>query len=271
MKELQLTAINIYPVKSLAGIPLGSSQVESRGLKFDRRWMLVDEENVFITQRKYPVLALLKTKLTETFLEVSNESYGTLRIYFEETSERSSEVIIWESTCQALEVSNKANEYFSGYLNKEVKMVYMPESSIRYVDQSYSINNEIVSFADAFPLLLIGEGSLNDLNSRLIDPVLMDRFRPNIVVNTSVPFEEDNWEEFSIGNANFRVVKPCSRCVMTTVDQKTGLKGPEPLRTLASYRSFDNKIWFGQNVLCLGGESQIKLKDTITIRSKRHF
>jgi len=269
LEELTLTEINIYPIKSLGGISLKTGVIGDRGIQHDRRWMLVDKENTFITQRKWAQLALLKVALHEDHLEVFNKDHGSLKVGLNETTKIESKVTVWESTCSALEVSKDANNYFSSYLNTSIRLVYMPDSNLRYVDKNYANNNEIVGFADAFPLLLIGEGSLNDLNAKLENPIPMNRFRPNLVVNTSVPFDEDNWIEFSIGCANFKAAKPCSRCIMPTIDQNTGIKSSEPLKTLSSYRNFNNKIMFGQNLLFLGGDRNLNLNNRLIVKSRK--
>jgi uncharacterized protein len=136
----------------------------------------------------------------------------------------------------------------------------MPDTTSRAVDRRYAPEGQMVSFADAYPFLVIGEASLADLNSRLEIPVPMNRFRPNLVFSGGTPFCEDGWRDFNIGDQPFRAVKPCARCIMTTIDQQTTTKNAEPLRTLASYRKQDNKVLFGQNVIWMGK------KDKATIR-----
>jgi uncharacterized protein YcbX len=146
-------------------------------------------------------------------------------------------------------VSEDAAEWFSEFLGISCKLVAMTERSIRPVAKEYAVNNDVVSFADGYPFLLISEATLDDLNSRLATPVPMKRFRPNLVVKGCEPFAEDTWKEIQIGDAKFYVVKPCARCTIPTVDIETGEKGVEPLRTLATYRNFENKVLFGQNLL----------------------
>lgn len=270
-ENLLLTEINVYPIKSLGGISLKNSIIEERGLALDRRWMLVDKENKFLTQRTNPILSLLKVKIVEGGLEVSNMEHGSISFEFGETTGKTCKVVVWDDTCTASEMSDRVNSYFSSLLGEEIKLVYMPDESKRLVDNKYAKAGEIVSFADAFPCLLIGEGSLTDLNSRLEIPMPMNRFRPNLVVNTSVPFDEDLWEEFSIGSANFAGVKPCARCVVTTIDQATGKKGAEPLKTLAKYRSINNKVMFGQNVLYKGGSREIEVGDEVMVVRRKNI
>ena len=139
----------------------------------------------------------------------------------------------------------------------------MPPSTKRKLKPKYAVNGESVSFADGMPFLLIGQASLDDLNSRLDDPVSMNRFRPNLVFAGGSPFQEDEWDTIMIGNARFKITKPCARCVVTTVDQQTGQKSKEPLATLATFRNVDGKVMFGQNMLLLGGD-RVQIGDQIT-------
>lgn len=268
-ENLVLTEINIYPIKSLRGISLQKSRIGVRGLELDRRWMLVNKENVFITQRTNPLLSLAKVSVTNGGLNIDIENYGSISFEFKERIDAFLKVKVWDDVCDAFVVSRKVNDYFSSYLGEEVKLVYMPDDTKRRVDSRYAKNEEIVSFADAFPYLLIGEASLNDLNDKLEVKIRMNRFRPNFVVNTSVPFEEDLWMDFSIGSANFEAAKKCARCVVTTIDQSTGKKGTEPLKTLAKYRAVDNKIMFGQNILYKGGNTEVNIGDEVKIVSSR--
>ena len=173
-------------------------------------------------------------------------------------------VTIWDDCCEAQHVSGEADKWFSEKLDFSCRLVYMPESTKRKVDSSYAIDNDITSFADDYHILLIGEASLQDLNSRLEKPLPMNRFRPNFVMEGGMPYEEDTMEQFSINDINFYGVKLCSRCIVTTTDQETGIAGKEPLKTLATYRGFNNKVLFGQNVLC-GGEGMIKIGDEIRV------
>jgi uncharacterized protein YcbX len=140
----------------------------------------------------------------------------------------------------------------------------MPDQTQRLIDVTYANNNEITSFSDGYPLLLIGQASLEDLNNRLAEPVAMNRFRPNIVFTGGTAFQEDNMKAFEISGINFYGVKPCARCVITTIDQSTGLKGKEPLKTLSTYRSRNNNIYFGQNLL-YNGTGSLKIGDRINL------
>ena len=252
-KTLIVQDIFIYPIKSLGGIRLSEAVVEEKGFQYDRRWMLVNEEGVFLSQRDYPQLALLQVELGVNELVVfrKNEKEKLIQVPFEMANGPEIMVTIWDDQVLGKVVHPEISTWFSDYLGKEVNLVVMPESSHRKVDRRYAVNGESVSFADGMPYLLIGQESLNDLNSCLEVPVPMDRFRPNIVFAGGTPFLEDSLRKIKIGEVEFQIVKPCARCVMTTVDQKTGGKGKEPLKTLSSYRTINNKVYFGQNVVAL--------------------
>jgi uncharacterized protein YcbX len=252
---MYLSEINIYPVKSLKGISLQKAKIERRGLQFDRRWMLVDEDNKFFTQREFPKMATLSTEILENGLQVSENENNKILIPFETDSEETARVKVWSSFCRAKVYKNSINEFFRDTLQTNCKLVLMPEETQRKVNYFYAVQkDDHVSFADGYPFLLIGENSLADLNARLENPVPMNRFRPNLVVSDSEPFAEDGWKKIKIGETIFHGVKPCARCVMTTIDQTEGVKtGVEPLKTLASFRipkrSIRQKILFGQNLI----------------------
>jgi uncharacterized protein len=251
---MNLSEINVYPIKSLGGIALKSAVVENRGLQFDRRWMLVDVNNKFLTQREFPKMAAVNVEITKSGLGVSSAD-RSLEIPFEVEAEETKVVKIWSSRCRAKIYEKSINDWFSDVLQIDCKLVSMPEETTRKVNYFYAVHKEdAVSFADGYPVLLIGEESLNDLNLRLETAVPMNRFRPNLVFDGGEAFAEDGWKQIKIGAAIFHVVKPCGRCVMTTIDQANGEKqGTEPLKTLASYRipkrSVKRKILFGQNLI----------------------
>lgn len=267
---MKLFEINIYPVKSLKGIGLQESSVEGRGLRFDRRWMLVDENNRFLTQREHPKMALFETTLHGGQLEVSFNGSG-LPVPTGE-ADGQVDVEIWKDTVTVSAFGQNINRWFSDILGTECRLVAMPETTRRTVNSEYAVrpDEDIVSFADGYPFLLIGEGSLADLNSRLDKPVPMNRFRPNFVVSGSEAFAEDTWKRIRIGEAEFHVVKPCARCVITTVDQATGEKtGKEPLKTLSSYRSVGGNVMFGQNLIAEKSGGTVRVGDEIEVLELR--
>jgi uncharacterized protein YcbX len=258
---MYLSEINIYPVKSLKGIPLDSAVVEQRGFEHDRRWMLVDSHGTFMTQREFPAMAAIKTSVTDGVLTLANGS-GQISAPVDREPGEMIDVSIWnDGGLSAVVADAEVNEWLSRHLDTDCRLVRMPLSTSRAIDANYRTTpDDVVSFADAYPFLLISEGSLADLNSRLKTPVPMTRFRPNLVVNGSEAFEEDSWKRIRIGSNEFHVVKPCARCVMTTVDQVSGEKdGKEPLATLSQYRNREGKVLFGQNLIAetLGGTVRV--------------
>lgn len=244
-----LTQLNVYPIKSARGIAMNSAMLSDRGLQHDRRWMLVDSSGMFMTQREFPRMALIAVSVGEDSLTVSAPGMPQLHIPLTVDRVTSQRVIIWNDTVDGVPVSEGADEWFSSFLERTCQLIFMPEPAHRLVDRNYARNLEIVSFADAFPLLLISEASLHDLNGRMAAQLPMNRFRPNLVVSGCDAYAEDTWQRIMVGELGFQVVKPCARCAITTVDQETGTRGDEPLRTLASYRKREGKIYFGQNLL----------------------
>jgi hypothetical protein len=255
----KLTEINIFPVKSLSGYSVKSAVVTDRGLKYDRRWMLIDENGKFITQRSMNNMALLRAEVKGEVVELSSKiSNEKITFNVNQETDKNIEALIWDDIVSTNQVSELIDEWLSDTLNIKCSLVYMPEDSKRMVDYKYSLNNDITSLSDAFPFLIIGEESLNDLNSRLTKKICMDRFRTNFVFSGGNPFDEDKWKKIQIGNIFFYPVKPCSRCVVTTIDPETGYKENEPLATLSLFRKENNKINFGQNMLHSGiGEINI--------------
>jgi len=251
MMNYKLSELNIYPVKSLGGISLQSCEVTDRGLKHDRRWMIINEEEKFITQRTHPQLALIKTKINHNKLILSHktEDISPLVIPINSKITETTIVNIWDDLVTALLVGKYADEWLSDLLDYKCRLVFMPDETERFVNRSYAAQNEIVSFADAYPFLIIGQSSLDDLNSRLEEKLPMNRFRPNFVFDGGEPYEEDNWKRFKIGEVIFEAVKPCSRCTTTTVNQDDAGKNDEPLKTLATYRMVNNKVIFGMNLI----------------------
>ena len=262
---LIVSKLFIYPIKSLGGIPLSSATVTDRGFQYDRRWMLVDEQNIFITQRSFPQLALLQVSLADDGLLVQHKITGdAISIPFKPESTATSMVQIWDDTCLAQFVSDTADKWFSQILSITCRLVFMPDTSNRKVEEAYAVNNEITSLSDGYPFLLIGQSSLNDLNSRLAEPLPINRFRPNIVFTGGQAFQEDRLKQFTINNIDFYGVKLCARCQITTINQDNGVIAKEPLKTLTLYRRKNNKIYFGQNLLH-HGEGIVQVGDEIIV------
>lgn len=269
MNKFYLTDIYIYPIKSLGGIRLEQAIMEDEGLQYDRRWMLVDQEGTFITQRKHAQLSMLQVQIKNDRLYVSHKVNEELEISFklDENTGKRIKVTIWDDAAVGLEVSKLVNDWFTAYLQFEVRLVRMCADEKILVDPGYASNGEIKSFSDGYPTLLIGQSSLDALNEKLADPVRMNRFRPNLVFSGGAAHVEDHFKTFFLGHIHFSAVKPCARCVLITVNQETGIKGKEPLKTLAGYRTFNQKIMFGQNLLHKG-TGLIKVGDELKAESQ---
>jgi uncharacterized protein YcbX len=263
---LQISELYVYPIKSLPGIPLQQARVTERGFEHDRRWMLVDENNLFISQRTNPEMTQLLVSIESSGLRVTHKTKNdSIAIPFQTApaqEQDSAAVTIWDDTCTADFVNNEVDEWFSLMLGMKCRLVYMPENSRRTVDQRYAPEDAITSFADGYPFLIIGQASLDELNNRLSEPLPMNRFRPNIVFTGGAPFGEDMMAHFVVAGVNFYGVKLCARCVMTTINQDDASKGKEPLKTLATYRRKEQKILFGQNLIH-DGQGLITVGDSI--------
>jgi uncharacterized protein YcbX len=249
-----ISRLYIHPIKSLAGIRVDAFSLTDRGPAHDRRWMLVGADGEFMTQRRHPRMVLLHTALEDGALVVCEQGdpHDSLRIPAVPEAGESLQVRIWDDVCTALHPFMNASAWFSRKLDMDVRLVYMPDSSHRAVDADYAPGGAITSFSDGYPLLLIGEASLDDLNVRLSVPVSMERFRPNIVIAGAEAYAEDGLVDFSIGDIRFSGVKRCARCVLTTIDPATAMGGKEPLRTLSGYRTVEGNVMFGMNLLHVG-------------------
>jgi uncharacterized protein YcbX len=255
---LTLQEIYVYPIKGLGGVRVQQAVAEPRGLRYDRRWMLVDAQGVFLTQREHHNLALLQCALTGDELVVRHKNGGGQALHLPlnpGTGHDRMQVRVWDDVVPAVPVGHGADQFFSTHVKMPVRLVYMPDDSRRAVDPHYA-PDDIVSFADGYPYLLIGQASLDDLNARLALPLPMNRFRPNLVFSGGTPYQEDTFKDFKIGTVAFRGLKPCARCVVTTIDQQTAALGKEPLRTLATYRKDGNKINFGMNCVLQPGQGE---------------
>jgi uncharacterized protein YcbX len=246
-----ISQLFIYPVKSLGGIEVPAARLTDRGFQYDRRWMLVDASNHFLTQREYPAMSLLQTSIEDDNLVIyhKNDLSDKLRVPLHPAPAECVAVKVWDDQCEAQFVGEIPDNWFSEKLAMSCRLVYMPELERRKVDVKYAIDNDITSFSDGYPLLMIGQASLDDLNSRLEQTLPINRFRPNIVFTGGLPYAEDTMEHLVINGIDLFGVKLCARCVLTTIDQSNGIANKEPLKTLAGYRMANNKIYFGHNML----------------------
>jgi uncharacterized protein len=266
MTTITLSSIYIYPVKSLAGIQVASWPVVKTGFMYDRKWMLIDSERQFLSQRRLPRMALIKTALTDCDLILSAPGMDNLTLSLEAVAEENIESTIWHDQVDTLAVSNLADEWFSHFLNIQCKLVCLPETTIRPVNPEFGKPDDQTALSDGFPFLLISENSLLALNKAMQLNLAMTRFRPNLVVSGCSSYAEDAWREITIGSISLRLPKPCSRCSVPTIDPETGETNKEPLTTLNHLRKWQNKVYFGQNalhnecgVLSVGDHVQINL------------
>ncbi len=263
---IQVSQLYIYPIKSLGGISLTSVNITDRGFEYDRRWMLIDENNHFLTQREFAAMALIQVEVKENGLKVFHKANKNDFIIVPFTPSKNERVKtnIWEVPCNPLLVSDEVDGWFTKVLEVNCRLVYMDDDTQVPVDERYSINNSLTSFSDGYPVLMVSEASLMDLNNRIGEELPINRFRPNLVISNTEAFEENTMEEFEINGINFYGVKPSARCVVTTIDQNTAAKGKEPLKTLATYRSMNNKIYFGENVIA-ASTGIVSVGDNITV------
>jgi uncharacterized protein YcbX len=256
--QAAVSALYVYPVKSCRGIAVQAAEVTQRGFAHDRRWMIVDENGVFITQRQVTELCLVETALEQAEHGADRAERGVLRLSapgqgsvllpleYEHGEERS--VRVWRHDGLGVRHA-EGSAWISQVLEREGSLVYMAERHERPVDPEYGRSEDRVSFADGFPFLVISEASLADLNQRLASPIGMLQFRPSIVVSGVPAYAEDHFARMRFGDLHFRGPKPCSRCVVTTIDPATATRHKEPLYTLARYRNSDGNVLFGMNLI----------------------
>ena len=266
---MKVEALIIYPIKSLQGIKVPKAKILEKGFQYDRRWMLVDENGKFITQRKHPLLSHFLVTIINDQIEVNHPSKGSILIplILQQTNEE--EVTIWDDSTIGYAAAKEINIWFTEAIGMKCSLVFMPENGKRQVDPSHVNIETTVSFADGYPYLILGQSSMEDLNSKMVTPLPIDRFRPNIIFSGGIPYEEDQWNSLKIGNVDFQGIKPCVRCVFTTIDQTTGKLGKEPLKTLNTYRKVGNGVIFGLNAIPLS-TGTIRRGDVIVVKSKRN-
>ena len=253
---LQLSALHVYPIKGIAGLSVSEAEVLPRGLRGDRRWLLVDADNRFLSQRELPIMSQIRAEAVGDGWRVSAPNQASLTMQ-PPTAQDRLEVTVWSDTVSAQLADATAHAWFSTALGQPVRLVYMDEAAQRPVDPDYSQPGDQVSFADAFPLLIANEASLADLSQRIGEPLSMARFRPNLVISGAEAWAEDDWQRLRIGEVEIDLVKPCSRCQVTTLDPSTASAHPrsEPLRTLATFRKQGGKVMFAVNAIARNGGS----------------
>jgi uncharacterized protein YcbX len=248
---MRLSAITRYPIKSCRGIDVDRAPVTLRGIEDDRRWMIVDGASRVVTQREAPRLALVAVDLGGGMLRAhvpSSPEHAAISFPARLDEGERIAVAIWRTTVDAI-VHRAASEWFSSFLGRGVRAVYMPDDVRRPINPRFARDGDAVSFADGYPLLLASESSRRDLDAQMPAPLPMSRYRPNVVLDGAPPWIEETFRAIRIGAIPFRVPKPCERCVITTIDPETAIAGKEPLRTLASYRRRGGEVLFGVNLI----------------------
>ena len=248
MTSVEVSALTIYPVKSCRGIAVTDMSLGTIGPEWDRRWMLIDRHNKFISQRQYPAMCLISTHVDNGILRLTAKDMKDVYVNAP-LAQAALTVNLWDEAVSVLDCGDEAAQWLAEVLAIDCRLVFMPDSCRRLVDPEYARNSDLVSFSDGFPLLLISEESLLELNNHLPAPVEMNRFRPNIVVRGCDAFAEDSWKILRIGDVRMSVVKPCSRCVMPSIDQQTAKRDSAVLHALAAFRRKNGAVYFGQNLI----------------------
>ena len=252
---MQISALYTYPVKSCGRLSHAEIELDARGPVWDRRWMVVDSEGKFLTQRELPPMALIQPAFQGAELSVNAPGMPEMCIPLEPDRLVACQIQVWNDFCKAWDEGNHIATWVSDYLKVNARLVRIADDFVRPLDMRYARRPGQTGFADGFPLLIASEESLAELNRHLIgrgkEAVPMHRFRPNIVIAGGEPFAEDTWSTVQMGEVLIDVVKSCARCVMTTVDPATGtiLDVAEPLATLNTFRKQNGKVMFAQNAV----------------------
>ncbi|MCK5831408.1 MAG: MOSC domain-containing protein [Methylococcales bacterium] len=264
MTQAILSDIYIYPVKSLSGIKVSTWPVNEKGLLHDRKWMLIDSNNQFLSQRRVPKMVLIKTQIEDKTLILSTSISGSISLPLNPENGDAINTTIWKDQCLAKTTNQKVDQWLSNFLDIECKLVYQPDTTIRPVDPDYATATDKVNFSDGFPFLIISEASLISLNQEMNLQLPMERFRPNLVITNCEAYSEDSWRGIQINNIGFRLPKPCSRCSIPTIDIETAQTNKEPLTTLNRLRRWNNRVFFGQNALH-NNEGELSTGNTVEI------
>ena len=244
-----ISQLFIYPIKGLGGISVQSARALEAGFEHDRRYMIINDENVFISQRQLPEMALFLTKIDDQQLILTYNDHQ-ISFDFGDTYGESFAASIWNDTAHVIEVRRELNDWFSECMQMKVKLVKMVNENSRIHYSSKIDRNIHVNLADGYPYLLVGTSSVSEIDERMNIPIKMSRFRPNIVVDTQTPHEEDQWQEIHFNETIFSGVKPCGRCNVVTINQETSEINKDVLKTLSEYRKTGNAVNFGSNLIC---------------------
>jgi len=263
---IKIKELYVYPIKSLKGISLDTAEITETGIKYDRYWMLTDENGLFITQREIPKLAMFHVRISSEYLVVQFKN-EKIKIPIKLAHKEMKACEIWEEKINGYKESDAINHWFSTILGQKVFLVRnaeLPKRSIKNHIESF------VNFTDSQQYLILGQSSLDNLNTKLDQSISIDRFRPNIVFSNSDIHIEDSWSEIQIGTSKFTLTKACSRCNIITIDQETSEAGKEPLKTLTKYRFKENNVLFGQYLKLIASDDKLlKVGDEITVLKEK--
>lgn len=260
-------SLHFYPIKSCQGIECNSLQLVETGFKYDRHWMLVDANGQFLSQRNYPAMACIQPQIDGDLMHVQAPGQLALSVPLQSQDKERINVEVWGDHCSAARVSDAADRWFSELLQVDCHLVFQPPSEQRLVNPEYASDQQTVSFADGFPLLVISRTSIDKLNQRLDEHLDINRFRANIVIDGCAPHAEDDWSRINVDGIDILLVKACSRCSIPTVDQRSGEIKRDVLTALASYRRRNNKIYVGMNGYHLRN-GMLKVGQTVTVCAK---
>lgn len=265
MSEITVSQLNIYPLKSARGLSLTDLSMGKMGPSMDRRWMVVNSlDGQFVTQRQVSKMCLIHVELDVNTLRLSINKGETIQLCIDDCQRGPLwDVTVWNDHLHARDCGDDVAQWLSQFLEMDVRLVFMADDCLRYVDRSFARQDDQVSFADGFPILLISQASLDHFNQHLSQPIPMSRFRPNIVVSGCAAYAEDQWKEIRVGGLALSVVKPCSRCVIPSIDPDTGSKNTEISKALATHRRRKGSVYFGQNLL-VNDYGRLSLGDIVT-------
>ena len=265
---MKVTRLRIHPVKGARGCDVDALDFDALGPRGDRRWMVIRPNGHFVSQREMPLLASVRPTLAGGSLRLEGPGVDAVVVPVSGTGGDLIDVRVWSSAVRVRAPSPEADAWLSSLLGTPLRLVHMADTDVREADPEYA-RGQRISFADGYPALLVGQGSVDELERRTRRTIPVERFRPNIVVSTDRPHDEDFWQTFTIGDVRFRGVKLCARCVVTTIDQDTGARDAnrEPLRTLARYRRIESLVYFGLNAVHRE-HGQVRLGDAVELHER---
>jgi uncharacterized protein YcbX len=264
---LRIAELVVHPVKSCARLLVSEARVTPTGLDGDRCFMVVDGDGRFLSQRTHPVMATIRTAIDADSVTLFHATAGSVRVSRDDGPNGRRKATVWNDSLEAEDAGDEAADFVSSVLGIQARLVRLPGDVHRMVSSRSGRAGDRVSFADAFPFLVTSTASLDELNRRLDEPVGMDRFRPNIVIEGCAPHDEDGWAAMRAGGITFHLVKPCARCSVVAVDQRRGALAPAILKVLATYRTVDGEILFGQNAVH-DGEGTLRVGDEIEVEPR---